>query len=108
MLIRDATAEDLKFISEIESACWNGNGASLDDFQEFFSDKSQSEFLQVLESNGNVQCFIGYSFNAQESSIYIWNLAVSPNFRRSGYGTLLVKRKRSISPMWRELGLVIG
>jgi ribosomal-protein-alanine N-acetyltransferase len=90
MQIRDATTEDLRFISEIESSCWGGNGASPDDFQEFFSGKSQAEFLQVIEMNGSILCFIGYFYDAQGSSINIWNLAVSPQFRRSGHGTRLI------------------
>ena len=107
MKIRDATVEDLKFISEIESACWGGNGASLDEFQEFISGKSKSEFLQVLESNGNVQGFIGYSYDIHENSIYIWNLAVSSQFQRSGYGTQLIKQVLSVGKLLKAKSLTL-
>lgn len=101
MIIRDATKKDLEFIAELEAICWGVDGASLDDFLQFFSKKNKYEYLQIIESEEGPLGFIGYSYYEQNRSLEIWNLAIFPQHRGNYHSESLLNRAISIGKSLR-------
>lgn len=90
--IRRATHLDVEFISEIELTCWGSNGATREDFATFFQEKIGTETILLAHEDDLIFGFIGISLNEKSRSIYIWNLAVSPEHRRQGIAQALLER----------------
>ena len=99
MFIRDIVDSDLENIAHIEAVCSGSEASTLNELKEFFSSKSPMEFFRVLELPAGPLGFIGFSFNEKENEIYIWNLAVLPEYRQKGYarsflGQVLAEREK--------------
>ncbi len=99
MFIRDIVDSDLENIAHIEAVCSGSEASTLNELKEFFSSKSPMEFFRVLELPQGLLGFIGFSFNEKENEIYIWNLAVLPEYRQKGYarsflGQVLAEREK--------------
>ena len=90
MKIRNAVESDVQFISDLEVLCWGADGASFDEFYQFVLNNSKSQSLQIIESSEGLIGYIGYSLFKNNKSIDIWNLAISPKFRKKGYAQFLV------------------
>ncbi|MFM6927968.1 MAG: GNAT family N-acetyltransferase [Bdellovibrio sp.] len=95
MKIRKAVESDLEFISSTEVVCWNEQGASKEDFYNLLQENSSSVFLDVLETEGVLRGFVGYLYDPDGNYVDIWNLAIAPEYRRSGYGFALIKHLQS-------------
>lgn len=106
MRIRNATFDDLEQISNLESIWCPSGAATYDDFVDFYKNKSSGDFLEVIVSDQNykeVLGFIGLQFHQEDKKCHIWNLAVFPNYRRSGLAMRLVKHSLQLS---REHGML--
>lgn len=90
MFIRNAEESDLKPVADIEAICSGKDGATLEEFQEYFSNKSNFEYLQISELSKIIVGFVGYTYKSLSAEIYIWNLAVSPEYRKKGFARALV------------------
>ncbi len=88
--IRTATAEDIKAIEKIENTCFN-DPWSENAIKE--SMQSKTEFFVAIK-NEMVAGYIGISVIAGEG--YITNVAVLPQYRKSGLGTMLLDRVISL------------
>lgn len=102
MKIRNVTFSDLKQISDLEATCCPLDGATYNDFVDFYENKSVDDFLEVIVSDQNqdeVLGFIGFQFQPEDRSCYIWNLAVFPNYRKSGLAIGLVKHSIEIAKL---------
>ena len=85
-IIRRMAAEDIPAVAEIEKNCfsspWTKEGLEAE------LTNPQAEFF-VLETEGTVAAYMGMHIVLDEC--YIANVAVSPDFRKRGYGQLLVE-----------------
>lgn len=92
MHIRPIEMADLSEVARIEAICApNDTAASLEDFQEFLRDSSEDDHIDILELDGKLIGFTGYSFLAGENVVTFWNLAVLPEHRKTGQGLRLLE-----------------
>ncbi len=86
IIIRKMTEADVTFVAQLEKECfsspWTVDGLK----SELSNDKA---YFYVLESEGNVAAYMGMHIVLDEC--YIANVAVKPDFRRKGFGKLLVE-----------------
>jgi len=90
MFIREAKDTDLEEIAHLEAICAGSDGATLNEFKEFYAAKTHGEFLQVLDDNQRLTGFVGYTHNTDEQELYIWNLGIGPEDRRKGFARTLM------------------
>ena len=84
MLIRRMTMEDIPFVVEIEKQCF-----SLPWSEKSFEDSLQREdTIFLVCEDGDVTGYMGLYLSFDEASVT--NVAVSPCFRKKGYGEALV------------------
>ncbi len=87
--IRQATAEDLAFLVEIENRSFASQQWHAEDFLKYRS--------LVAEVEGHIAGFlvIRQIYNGKPPEREILNLAISPDFRRQGLATLLLSNELS-------------
>ena len=84
MLIRRMTIEDIQAVVEIEKKCF-----SLPWSEKSFEDSiSREDTIFLVCEEGSITGYIGMYISFDEASIT--NVAVSPEFRKRGYGEQLV------------------
>ena len=90
MLIRRMMIEDIPVVVEIENRCF-----SLPWSEKSFEDSLSREdtIFLVCEEDACITGYIGMYLSFDEASIT--NVAVSPNFRKRGYGELLVTEAKA-------------
>ena len=91
-MIRKMTAADIQAVAEIEKSCFSSPWTREGLLSELSN--PQAEFY-VLESGGTVAAYMGMHIVLDEC--YIANVAVSPDFRRKGFGELLVKNALTVA-----------
>ena len=91
-VIRKMTDTDIEAVAEIEKSCfsspWTREGLESE------LANPQAEFF-VLECEGTVAAYMGMHIVLDEC--YIANVAVSPAFRKRGFGERLVKNALSVA-----------
>ena len=89
MLIRRMTLEDIPAVVEIEKQCfslpWSANS-----FEDSIT-REDTIFL-VCEAEENITGYMGLYLSFEEASVT--NVAVSPVFRKKGYGEALVENAK--------------
>ncbi len=92
ILIRKMTEADIDFVAQIERDCfsspWTEEGLKAELTNE------QAHFY-VLESEGAIAAYMGMHIILDEC--YIANVAVSPSFRRNGFGESLVENAVAVA-----------
>ena len=84
MLVRRMTIEDIQAVAEIEKKCF-----SLPWSEKSFEDSiSREDTIFLVCEEGSITGYIGMYISFDEASIT--NVAVSPEFRKKGYGEQLV------------------
>lgn len=106
--IRNVKNEDLRAIATIEKSWCGDNGASYEDFLGFFNQMGSKENIMVIEYDNEVIGFIGTQ-EVSDNKIYIWNLGVSPSFKKFGLATVLIQdlikrsKENSLSQVFLEV-----
>ena len=98
MLIRKMALEDIPAVVEIENQCFSLPW-SAKSFEDSLS-REDTIFLvcEVSDENtsaSNIAGYMGLYLSFDEASVT--NVAVSPNFRKKGYGEALVENAKSIA-----------
>ncbi len=85
---RQATPEDAQLLTDMENVCfhdpWNFNMV----FSELL--EPASTYWILLDDEGTPSGYVGYYHVLDE--MHIMNVAVMPDKRRRGYGSLIIKR----------------
>ncbi|MCX7947049.1 MAG: GNAT family N-acetyltransferase [candidate division WOR-3 bacterium] len=90
--IREAEKEDLIEVSKIEELSFNFGKWGLYFFMKFIENAYNRIIL--VEKNGEI---LGYcAYTDEGNSIHIKNIAVHPNHRRRGIGSLLIDKVRKL------------
>ena len=84
MLIRNMTLEDIQAAAEIEKQCFSQPWSE----KSFEDSISRDDTIFLVSEDGVVTGYIGMYLSYGEASIT--NVAVSPEYRKKGYGELLV------------------
>ena len=92
MLIRRMTMEDIPFVVEIENQCF-----SLPWSEKSFEDSLSREdtLFLVSEDEAKITGYMGLYLSFDEASVT--NVAVSPVFRKKGYGEALVVKAKELA-----------
>jgi len=84
MLIRRMTIEDIQAVVEIEKKCFSSPWSE----KSFQDSISRKDTIFLVCEEGSITGYIGMYISFDEASIT--NVAVSPEFRKRGYGEQLV------------------
>ena len=84
MLIRRMTIEDIQAVVEIEKKCFSSPWSE----KSFQDSISREDTIFLVCEEGSITGYIGMYISFDEASIT--NVAVSPEFRKRGYGERLV------------------
>lgn len=88
---RSAILADLKQIAELEANWCLSDPATYEDFLNFYKTKRLTDHLDVLSTqNHYLKGFIGFSIHEHTRTCHIWNLAVFPEYKKSGVATELI------------------
>lgn len=99
-LIRKAILNDAKRIADLESVAFGLEAASFEDFHNLIQDLDEEIYLEVLTNENSVQSVLGFTglqLNFTESSAYIWNLLIDPEYRGRGLGQKLIEHLLNIA-----------
>ena len=84
MLVRRMTIEDIQAVVEIEKKCFSSPWSE----KSFQDSISREDTIFLVCEEGSITGYIGMYISFDEASIT--NVAVSPEFRKKGYGEQLV------------------
>ena len=84
MLVRRMTIEDIQAVTEIEKKCFSSPWSE----KSFEDSISREDTIFLVCEEGSITGYIGMYISFDEASIT--NVAVSPEFRKKGYGEQLV------------------
>ncbi|PYS02979.1 MAG: hypothetical protein DMG15_15480 [Acidobacteria bacterium] len=102
-LIRHAVREDFETLLEIDEASFPGGVAYDANELAYFMNREGAETL-VAEESGQIIAFLIMEVRRNRRTATIITLDVRENHRRSGYGTMLLKRAED---MLRDYGIEI-